>query len=146
MKLAFVEITSPVGRLKLVANDEALIAVLWEHENPNRVRLAELLEQPNHPILVIVQKQLNEYFTGKRKQFDLPLNFQGTEFQKKFGKLYLRYLMPKRVLTNKSQHKSVILRLYVQSVLLMVKIQYQSLRRVTVLLVRMGNWSVLQVV
>lgn len=83
MKLAFIVITSPVGLLKLVANDYSLVAVLWEHENPHRVRLTELFEQPNHPILVIAQKQLNEYFTGERKQFDLPFDFQGTEFQKK---------------------------------------------------------------
>lgn len=28
-------------------------------------------------------KQLDEYFKGKRKNFDLPLNLKGTEFQKK---------------------------------------------------------------
>jgi len=28
-------------------------------------------------------KQLDEYFTGKRKKFDIPLNLKGTEFQVK---------------------------------------------------------------
>jgi len=28
-------------------------------------------------------KQLSEYFSGKRKEFDLPLSFTGTDFQKK---------------------------------------------------------------
>ena len=83
MKLAFMEMASPVGTLKLVANDTALVAVLWENENPKRVRLAELIEQVNHPILLETQKQLNEYFAGKRQQFDLPLDFEGTEFQQK---------------------------------------------------------------
>lgn len=83
MKLAFMEMASPVGTLKLVANDTALVAVLWENENPKRLRLAELIEQVNHPILLETQKQLNEYFAGKRQQFDLPLDFEGTEFQKK---------------------------------------------------------------
>jgi methylated-DNA-[protein]-cysteine S-methyltransferase len=83
MKLAFMEMTSPVGTLKLVANDTALVAVLWENENPKRVRLAELIEQVHHPILLETQKQLTEYFAGKRQQFDLPLDFEGTEFQKK---------------------------------------------------------------
>ena len=27
-------------------------------------------------------KQMNEYFSGERKKFDLPLYFEGTEFQK----------------------------------------------------------------
>jgi methylated-DNA-[protein]-cysteine S-methyltransferase len=83
MKLAFMEIPSPVGILKLVATENALVAVLWENENPKRVRLAELIEQVNHPILLETQKQLREYFAGTRQQFDLPLDFEGTVFQKK---------------------------------------------------------------
>ena len=83
MKLSFMEMTSPVGLLKLVATDSALVAVLWENENPNRVRLAELIENVQHPILLETQKQLNEYFVGQRQVFDLPLDFEGTEFQQK---------------------------------------------------------------
>lgn len=83
MKLAFMEMASPVGTLKLVAHETALVAVLWENENPKRVRLAELIEQTHHPILLETQKQLTEYFAGKRQQFDLPLDFEGTEFQQK---------------------------------------------------------------
>lgn len=83
MKLAFIEMASPVGTLKLVANETALVAVLWENENPKRVRLAELVEQADHPVLLETQKQLTEYFAGKRQQFDLPLDFAGTEFQHK---------------------------------------------------------------
>ena len=83
MQLFFMEIDSPVGVLKLVANDISLIAVLWENETPNRVRLAELVENKQHPILLETKKQLSEYFEGQRKIFDLPLNFEGTEFQQK---------------------------------------------------------------
>ena len=83
MQLFFMEIDSPVGVLKLVANDISLIAVLWENETPNRVRLAELIENKQHPILLETQKQLSEYFEGQRKIFDLPLDFEGTEFQQK---------------------------------------------------------------
>ena len=83
MKLSFMQMASPVGSLKLVANDTALVAVVWENENPKRLRLAELIEQVNHPILLATQKQLTEYFAGTRQQFDLPLDFEGTEFQKK---------------------------------------------------------------
>ena len=83
MKLSFMEMASPVGQLKLVATETALVAVLWENENPNRVRLAELTENTQHLILLETQKQLNEYFTGQRQIFDLPLDFEGTEFQQK---------------------------------------------------------------
>lgn len=83
MQLFFIEMDSPVGVLKLVAHDSALVAVLWENEKLNRVRLAELIENKQHPILLKTQKQLNEYFEGQRKVFDLPLDFDGTEFQEK---------------------------------------------------------------
>jgi methylated-DNA-[protein]-cysteine S-methyltransferase len=83
MKLAFMQMSSPVGILKLVATEKALVAVLWENENPKRVRLAELVEYTDHPILLETQQQLNEYFAGTRQQFDLPLDFEGTEFQQK---------------------------------------------------------------
>jgi methylated-DNA-[protein]-cysteine S-methyltransferase len=57
--------------------------VLWENEKPDRVRLASLVEDHKHPILLKTAKQLNEYFAGKRQIFDLPLDFSGTEFQQK---------------------------------------------------------------
>lgn len=83
MKLAYMEMASPVGCLKLVATETALVAVLWENENPKRVRLAELVENSQHPILLETQKQLNEYFAGQRQKFDLPLDFEGTDFQQR---------------------------------------------------------------
>lgn len=83
MKLSFIEMNSPVGILKLVANENALVAVLWENENPKRVRLAELIYNKQHPILLETQQQLAEYFNGQRKVFNLPLDFEGTEFQQK---------------------------------------------------------------
>ncbi|MFW2013432.1 methylated-DNA--[protein]-cysteine S-methyltransferase [Acinetobacter bereziniae] len=83
MQLSFMEMNSPIGKLKLVAHDQALVAVLWENENPKRVRLAQLIENKNHPVLLETQQQLNEYFQGHRTQFDLALDFAGTEFQQK---------------------------------------------------------------
>lgn len=82
MQLYFKEMKSPVGHLKLVAHDQALVAVLWENEKLNRVKLAELKQDYSHPILQKTEQQLLEYFSGQRKTFDLTLDFQGTEFQK----------------------------------------------------------------
>ena len=83
MHLSYQFLDSPVGQLKLVAHETALVAVLWENENPDRVRLAELTEDSKHPILLETARQLNEYFAGKRQSFDVPLDFAGTEFQQK---------------------------------------------------------------
>ncbi|WP_163122773.1 methylated-DNA--[protein]-cysteine S-methyltransferase [Acinetobacter portensis] len=82
MQLYFKKMKSPVGHLKLVAHDQALVAVLWENEKLNRVKLAELKQDYSHPILQKTEQQLLEYFSGQRKIFDLALDFYGTEFQK----------------------------------------------------------------
>ena len=83
MTYAFKIVSSRVGLLKLVANDLALVAILWENDDPKRVRLGSLVEDVDHPILCLAEQQLGEYFAGRRKSFDLPLDFVGTPFQKK---------------------------------------------------------------
>jgi methylated-DNA-[protein]-cysteine S-methyltransferase len=83
MTYAFKIVSSRVGLLKLVANDLALVAILWENDDPKRVRLGSLVEDVDHPILCLAEQQLGEYFAGARKSFDLPLDFAGTPFQKK---------------------------------------------------------------
>lgn len=82
MHLRYTSIDSPIGRLKLVASDRGLVAILWPNENPRRVRLAAHTEDPRHPILTKAASQLVEYFAGKRTSFDLPLDPQGTPFQR----------------------------------------------------------------
>lgn len=83
MKLFYTEMKSPVGLLRLVAEEKALVAILWEKERPGRVILAEQVKDNKHPVLLETMKQLTEYFAGKRTKFDLPLKPHGTEFQKK---------------------------------------------------------------
>ena len=74
---------SPVGELTLVARDGKLSAILWEVERANRVRLGELIEANDSPVLRETERQLKEYFAGTRNQFELELDFAGTDFQKK---------------------------------------------------------------
>jgi len=82
MSLAFKIIDSPVGKLKLVASDRGLVAILWENDKPHRVRLSELVANDKHPILLQTERQLSEYFAGKRRSFSLALDMRGTSFQK----------------------------------------------------------------
>lgn len=82
MKLVYTAVDSPVGKLKLVASDNGLVAILWEKEKPNRVRLGEMVEEPRHSVLVESVRQLKQYFAGKRNEFDIPLDMRGTEFQR----------------------------------------------------------------
>jgi methylated-DNA-[protein]-cysteine S-methyltransferase len=83
MTLFYKEVESPVGKLKLVASSNALVAILWERERPNRVKLAALKLDTQQPILLEVERQLSEYFSGTRTEFDLPLELHGSEFQKR---------------------------------------------------------------
>ncbi|WP_338490001.1 methylated-DNA--[protein]-cysteine S-methyltransferase [Pseudomonas trivialis] len=73
---------SPVGQLTLVARAGKLAAILWETERANRVRLDNLIEACDNPVLLETQRQLREYFAGTRSHFELELDFTGTVFQK----------------------------------------------------------------
>ena len=73
---------SPVGKLTLVANERGLAAVLWEGDDPKRVPLGPLHENQSHPLLAEAERQLQQYFDGRREVFELRLDFTGTEFQK----------------------------------------------------------------
>jgi methylated-DNA-[protein]-cysteine S-methyltransferase len=82
MSLAYKMMESPVGPLKLVASDKALVAILWHPDSPRRVRLSDLVAQDRHPVLLETERQLGEYFSGKRKSFSIALDMRGTPFQK----------------------------------------------------------------
>lgn len=83
MTLATTTHDSPIGRLRLVAAADALVAVLWPVEKDGRVRFdSEPTPADEHPILDATAVQLDEYFAGTRRHFDLPLEPSGTEFQR----------------------------------------------------------------
>lgn len=83
MKYFYKEMDSPVGRLKLIGSEKGLAAVLWEDDNPNRIRVREYVEDNSYPVLLEAESQLKAYFEGKRHSFSLTLDPVGTEFQKK---------------------------------------------------------------
>ena len=83
MSHVFKTMKSPVGALTLVASDKGLVAILWPKDDPKRVRLPELTRDDDHPVLRKAEKELAEYFAGKRKRFTVKLDFAGTDFQKK---------------------------------------------------------------
>jgi len=69
---------SIIGDIFISADDEALLSVGFKPiENNN-----------NKPNIIIKKtvKQLDEYFLGKRKIFNLPMNPLGSEFQKRVWK------------------------------------------------------------
>ncbi len=81
---------SPCGRLVLASVDNRLCLCDWLEQpcaTRNKRRLARLLnaEFTTHPSVVLEQTraELDEYFSGERKKFDIPLHPVGTDFQKR---------------------------------------------------------------
>ncbi len=75
--LYFDGITTPIGRLHIVASDEAILRIYFPGE-----KITEHVERaPKHEIIALAKIQLAEYFAGERRKFDLPLALLGTEFQ-----------------------------------------------------------------
>jgi methylated-DNA-[protein]-cysteine S-methyltransferase len=81
MTLAASRIGSPLGSLTLIAEDAGLVAVLWPGDDPRRVPLPPA-EPRTHPVLETAARQLDEWFSGARRDFDLPLAPRGTPFQR----------------------------------------------------------------
>lgn len=75
--LQALEIDSPLGRLRLCAQDDALSGIYLPDQAMPAATAA-----PEHPVLLRTAKQLHEYFAGTRRSFDVPLQFVGTEFQR----------------------------------------------------------------
>jgi methylated-DNA-[protein]-cysteine S-methyltransferase len=80
---------SPVGTLRLVGSYRGLAGVWFERSRPERVRPRGDVENPRHPVLVEAERQLGEYFAGRRRTFDLKLDLMGTDFQKSVWKALL---------------------------------------------------------
>jgi methylated-DNA-[protein]-cysteine S-methyltransferase len=77
-------VPSPVGALRLIASDKGLCAVLFNGGRGQKMLPDAALElSEKHPILKRAEKQLQEYFAGKRQAFDVPLDPKGTVFQMK---------------------------------------------------------------
>ena len=79
---------SPCGEIVLASVDDELCLCDW-NEMPcaerNKLRLSRYMKADfrieTSPILESAKKQLNEYFTGNRMTFDIPLHPVGTDFQ-----------------------------------------------------------------
>ena len=73
---------SPLGQILLVASDAALTGLHFADEKYYPAIASEWLRQPDAKIILRARKQLDDYFAGTRKQFDLPVDPAGTAFQR----------------------------------------------------------------
>lgn len=83
MTMRQLTIDSPIGRLILLAEGDALTRILFANQNPADVGIEpdQLVETADDPLLAMVAAQLREYFDGGRTEFDVDLRLDGTEFQ-----------------------------------------------------------------
>jgi methylated-DNA-[protein]-cysteine S-methyltransferase len=82
-KTAIAFFDSPIGPLKLVAENSALISLKFLREIP------DIAPQPD-AFLEQVMRQLDEYFRHKRQKFEIALAPKGTPFQIKVWQALLQ--------------------------------------------------------
>lgn len=68
---------SPIGNIEIVSDSNSIVELSFTEEKGTELTA----DAPE--ILRAALKQIAEYFQGSRKSFELKLNAQGTEFQKK---------------------------------------------------------------
>jgi methylated-DNA-[protein]-cysteine S-methyltransferase len=81
LDVAYRTIDSPVGRLLIASTDQGLVRVAYESEGHDRV-LQSLADRISPRVLAakdrmdLAARELDEYFAGRRRSFDLPLDWR----------------------------------------------------------------------
>jgi len=66
---------SPIGTLTILAKDGFVTEILFANHESTQVSY--------DPVVTLAKRQLKEYFSGKRKVFDVPIKPEGGAFHKK---------------------------------------------------------------
>lgn len=82
--------STPLGERTVYARDGALVRLVFEKTEGGE----------KTPLLTKAADQLAEYFAGRRKEFDLPLNPEGTDFQRKIWNALQKIPSAKPAATN----------------------------------------------
>ena len=71
-----------IGRIKIAQEGDAIVEI--------NVTDSEKESEKETPLIKKTIKEIEEYFEGKRKFFDIPISIKGTEFQEKVWEALLR--------------------------------------------------------
>lgn len=80
---------TPLGKMVAYANTEALLLLDFEDSKYFKRHLEEIsgeygvIKTSGSKVLKLLEKELGQYFEGKCKKFTVPVEFSGTDFQKK---------------------------------------------------------------
>ena len=86
---SYTYIDSPIGRLLLGTDGEALVRIDMDVPDRPPRDLENWTYDPAAGPLSEVARQLEEYFTGRRRVFDLPIRMEGTEFQRRAWRMLM---------------------------------------------------------
>jgi O-6-methylguanine DNA methyltransferase len=82
-------IDTPVGKMRIGATDEGICLFDFQYRKSIDSIMARIenlagdkFSEGEHLHFKLLEQQIAEYFLGTRKEFDLPLHFLGTDFQK----------------------------------------------------------------
>jgi methylated-DNA-[protein]-cysteine S-methyltransferase len=79
----FTYVDSPIGRLLLRCDGSALTGLYMNVALGPPRGADDGVEDANSALLLQARRQLEEYFEGRRRDFDLPLRLHGTDFQRR---------------------------------------------------------------
>ena len=88
--LCYSRMSSPAGPLLLGVSDTALVALEFDRGLPKKIAGQPVQWQESESRTQPVRQQLQEYFAGRRRDFELTLALRGTDFQKRCWNELLR--------------------------------------------------------
>ena len=90
--MKFISYQSPFGELSIAASGGSIVLCDWVHSRKYMRHIRDIESSQNETtdsdnedesVIRLASRQLDEYFAGLRKEFDLPLAPAGTPFQQK---------------------------------------------------------------
>jgi len=87
--IAQTTITTPLGRILLARTAKGL-AGAWFEGQKHHPGLIGAPDTPHDELLLRAARELNEFFAGERDGFEVPLDLQGTAFQREVWQRLLR--------------------------------------------------------
>ncbi|HZP24922.1 MAG TPA: glycosyltransferase, partial [Terriglobales bacterium] len=88
--LYYSRMSSPAGPLLIGVSDSALVILEFDRGLPQSIAGQPVSWQESEARTNAVRRQLEEYFAGKRRDFDLQLDLRGTAFRKRCWQELLR--------------------------------------------------------
>lgn len=71
-----------IGKIFIICDEEYLIKIEFEDDFLKLESIGQrYVSDPDHPICKLVTNQMEEYFLGRRSNFNVPLKMNGTDFQ-----------------------------------------------------------------